>query len=56
MKGKSVGCGQNMNFDTLPVLPDIEEHLMKLYQATSIEEVIARFNADKEIEKTRLEV
>jgi hypothetical protein len=40
---KHLGCGQNMNFTTLPRLPNIEEILKEWYGAHTIEEVIKRF-------------
>lgn len=46
VKRNKVGCGQNMNFETLPRLPDIEKILMEFYNVHTIEEVIKRVQAD----------
>jgi hypothetical protein len=52
-KGKSVGCGANMNFDTLPRLWNIDKLLTDLYDCGSLEEVYVKFNKEKETIKAR---
>ena len=56
MKGKAVGCGQAMNFESLPRLPDIEKLLIEWYGTHTIEEVMQLFQADEDLERTRKEL
>lgn len=56
VKRNKIGCGQNMNFETLPRLPNIEKILLEWYNVHTIEEVIIRFQQDEELERTRREL
>ena len=53
MKRNKLGCGQNINFETLPRSPNIELILIEWCNVHKIEETIVRFQQDDELEKTR---
>lgn len=47
--GKARGCGQSMNFESLPWIPNIDELLKEWYGTHTIEEVIEMFQRDEDL-------